>query len=473
MSEIIKCDRCGYSTNRTSNLYRHLTKKNKCKPILSDISIDDLLNKLDKPKNDISEVDGNKIYKCQYCYSIYYHTSSRYRHELTCNKKDYLNEIKNINSKYSGIINELIKNGLTNNLIQNTNNGIINNITNPIINNFNGDFYITNLDEFNSRMLNDNSKHILNIGSYLVDKFLEDKCKVLTECIQECKKDALTDFNYSIVTRICKVILESDNPLTKNMFMDNSDDSHAYINLNGRFYWIHLNDLVELFCIHIPEVIKKLVKYKDTLDEMDADDKDFVKFELTRFLSLTLDERKKEIIDLLTKHLLENKKLIEDFLQKAIPIDELKKLKPTDKFIFTIREKKLAEIEFRKLNSRSDDLKPKRLRQLKTYDSVINTNNDLDFYSDTDSDFENDELIDGIDINIDSDNREYIFYKDNKYIRRSYATIKYWFDFDNYKGFLCKSSKIEILSYDKLKKKIENKLGDNFPEFMAKDNSCF
>jgi hypothetical protein len=473
MSEIINCERCGYSTNRTSNLYRHLSKKNKCKPLLSDISTDELINKLDRSKNDISEVDGNKIFKCQYCNSIYYHTSSRYRHELNCNKKDLLNEIKNINNKYTGIINELIKNGLANTLIQNTNNGIINNITNPTINNYNGDFYITNLDEFNAKMLNDNSKHILNIGSYLVDKFIEDKCKVLTECIQECKKEALTEFNYSIVTKICKVILESDNPLTKNMFMDNSDDSHAYINLNGRFYWIHLNDLVELFCIHIPEVIKKLVKYKDTLDEMDPDDKDFVKFELSRFLSLTLDERKKEIIDLLTKHLLENKKLIEDFLQKAIPIDELKKLKPSDKFIFTIREKKLAEIEFRKLNSRSDDLKPKRLRQLKTYETIVNndSNGNLDFYSE--SDYDNDELINNLDIYIDDDNKEFIIYKGNKYTKRSYATITYWFDFDNYKGFLCNSSHIQLLPFDKLKKKIENKLGDTFPELMSKENSCF
>ena len=100
------------------------------------------------------------------------------------------------------------------------------------------------------------------------------------------------------------------------------------------------------------------------------DYKDFVKFELERFLSLTLEERRNEIIDLLTKHLIENKKLIEDFLQKAIAIDELDKLKPDDKLVYSIRDAKLAELEFIKLGIRSKELKHKRLRNIKMYSEI-------------------------------------------------------------------------------------------------------
>ncbi len=375
---MFKCKRCNYEANRKSNLIRHLESKTICKAINSDISREELI--LEIPKNSKSIIDekGNKVYCCKYCKKQFNILQSKSRHEQKCGHKESFIKL-NIMEKE---IEKLKQPSVVNQI----NNGTIVNMTNPIINNFNGDFYITNIDEFNAKLLKENSNHLLNIGTYMVDKFLEDKCKYFIDCVQECKKEALSNYNFTIVTHICKILLESNNPLTKNMFMDKSDDNHAYINLKGRFYWIHLNDLVELFCIHIPEVIKKLVQYKDRLDEMDRDDKDFVKFELDRFLSLTLDERKNEIIDLLTKHLIENKKLIEDFMQKAIPIEELQQLKPDDKFIFNIRDEKMARLEFQKLGIRSKELKTKRIRQIKKYiaisddDSNYSSSNEQDEY---------------------------------------------------------------------------------------------
>ncbi len=354
------CKRCGFDFDTVSNLVRHLKKINICKALFSDKDRNELISELPKySKSKILE-DGTKVYLCKYCGKEFNLNPSKSRHEKNCNNKETYNKLEIINKKLDKLIE-------TPQILNQINNGTIVNMTNPTINNYNGDFYITNIDEFNAKLLKENSNHLLNIGTYMVDNFLEDKCKYFIDCVQECKKEALSNYNFTIVTHICKVLLESNNPLTKNMFMDKSDDNHAYINLKGRFYWIHLNDLVELFCVHIPEVIKKLVQYKDRLDEMDRDDKDFVKFELDRFLSLTLDERKNEIIDLLTKHLIENKKLIEDFMQKAIPIEELQQLKPDDKFIFNIRDEKIARLEYQKLGIRSKELKIKRLRQIKTY----------------------------------------------------------------------------------------------------------
>ena len=38
------CHRCGYNTNKKSNIIQHLNRKKICKPILSDISIEDIKN---------------------------------------------------------------------------------------------------------------------------------------------------------------------------------------------------------------------------------------------------------------------------------------------------------------------------------------------------------------------------------------------------------------------------------------------
>lgn len=362
----IICERCHHETTDLSNMYRHLKRKNPCKPLFSDILPLDIINKLKKTDRAVIDYKGDKVYKCKYCEKIYTSRSSRCTHQHNCPAKPFFNKMQELIKENKELSNIKLQPQVLNQI----NNGTIVNMTNPIINNNNNTFYITNIDEFNAKILSENSNHLLNIGTYMVDNFLDDKCKYFIDCVQECKKEALSNYNFTIVTHICKVLLESNNPLTKNMFMDKSDDNHAYINLKGRFYWISLNDLVELFCVHIPEVIKKLVKYKDTLDEMDKDDKDFVKFELERFLSLTLDERKNEIIDLLTKHLIENRKLIEDFMQKAIPIEELQQLKPDDKFIFNIRDEKIARLEFQKLGIRSKELKIKRIKEIKNYEPV-------------------------------------------------------------------------------------------------------
>ena len=39
------CFRCGYTTNRLQNFKRHLSRKNICKPRLSDLSISEVYNK--------------------------------------------------------------------------------------------------------------------------------------------------------------------------------------------------------------------------------------------------------------------------------------------------------------------------------------------------------------------------------------------------------------------------------------------
>ena len=45
-----ECQRCGYNTTLRGNIKQHLNRKNICKPILDNISIEDIKN----PKTDHS-----------------------------------------------------------------------------------------------------------------------------------------------------------------------------------------------------------------------------------------------------------------------------------------------------------------------------------------------------------------------------------------------------------------------------------
>ena len=53
------CHRCGYNTNKKSNINQHLNRKKICKPILSDISIEDIKNHYNLETSVTSKITSN------------------------------------------------------------------------------------------------------------------------------------------------------------------------------------------------------------------------------------------------------------------------------------------------------------------------------------------------------------------------------------------------------------------------------
>ena len=143
---LYKCRRCGYGVDHKHNYIKHLNRKNVCKPVLENISIETLRNEFSNSVNvcvnpsvnivnpsvntvNISEpsvnvcvnpsvntvnisdenvtnssIDDNN-YACIYCNKIFTYRQSRYRHQKTCKKKDIsldnnLSLIKNYNENY-------------------------------------------------------------------------------------------------------------------------------------------------------------------------------------------------------------------------------------------------------------------------------------------------------------------------------------------------------------------------------------
>lgn len=98
------CKRCGYETAHKQNLLSHLRRKNPCKAVLEDISIDILIS------NEKSKNDEEKRFGCQYCSKKFTCCSNKSRHESICRLK---NKPDNVVVNIQQNIQQIQQNNLT------------------------------------------------------------------------------------------------------------------------------------------------------------------------------------------------------------------------------------------------------------------------------------------------------------------------------------------------------------------------
>ena len=188
------CHRCGYVASQRINLKHHLNRKKMCRPILGDISIEDIkkhynleikklnpnepkMNKFE-PKMNPNEPKMTPInyneYECIYCNKCYSTNSHMRRHEKTCKvkkdneKKD--NEIKELKEMVEKLLVNSDGNTITNN---NTNNNSNNNTNsnNTIHNTIN----INNYGEEDTKYIT--SDYILNLLKFKPAKAIPELIK--------------------------------------------------------------------------------------------------------------------------------------------------------------------------------------------------------------------------------------------------------------------------------------------------------
>ena len=183
------CHRCGYNTNKKSNIIQHLNRKKICKPILGDISIEEIKkhynfeikemtqNDPKMTQNDpkmtpndpkMTPNDPKQKYKCIYCNKCYSKNCHLRRHEKTCKKKQETEELViSQNDKIMKMekeIEELKKKSTTTNNITNNNNNTINN--NIHINNYGEE----NLKHLRSKDFKDIICSMYNAVPQLIEK---------------------------------------------------------------------------------------------------------------------------------------------------------------------------------------------------------------------------------------------------------------------------------------------------------------
>ena len=95
---MLSCERCGYETELKCNLMNHLNRKKECKTLLTDISRENLIDKLK-----FKEYNENASH-CTYCDKKFNTKSSMYRHLNICKKKPNDKEkIKNLEERLKNL----------------------------------------------------------------------------------------------------------------------------------------------------------------------------------------------------------------------------------------------------------------------------------------------------------------------------------------------------------------------------------
>ena len=123
-----KCERCHYVAKQKGDIKKHLQRKYPCKAIHSDVSVEELLEKLNKPK------DG---FACNKCNKIFKTSQGKYQHQKRCKqelivfeeKKNDIEEIQELKNELK-LMKELFIDKMKNNNITNNNNIETQNITN-------------------------------------------------------------------------------------------------------------------------------------------------------------------------------------------------------------------------------------------------------------------------------------------------------------------------------------------------------
>ena len=193
------CHRCGYNTNKKSNIIQHLNRKKICKPILGDISIEEIKKHYNFEIKEISQNVTNcypnvtncypnvtncypnvtpmlsknekvdKKNECPFCFKLFSTRHGKSRHLKTCKKKKETEALViSQNDKIMKMEKEIEelkkKSTTTNNITNNNNNNTINN--NIHINNYGEE----NLKHLRSKDFKDIICSMYNAVPQLIEK---------------------------------------------------------------------------------------------------------------------------------------------------------------------------------------------------------------------------------------------------------------------------------------------------------------
>ena len=267
------CHRCGYNTNKRSNLIQHLNRIKICNPILGDISINEIkkhynfeiklnLQNTTKIPQNTTKIPQNttKNNQCKYCNKVLSRYDSLNRHIKICKKKQECElliekeeEIKQMKLE----IEQLKTKSVT---INNTTNNI-NNSKNIIINNY-GD---------------ENIKHIKS----------EDFASLLNGI-------------YNAVPKLIeKIHFDPNYPENQNIKYTNKKMPYLKIMKNNKWQLVNkkneLFDLIDNKCYLLKE------KYYKILEKNKYNITDFQRNQIEAFIDKYNEDDKRVMIDLIER----------------------------------------------------------------------------------------------------------------------------------------------------------------------------
>lgn len=216
MNGTYECKRCGYTSKFKCSLIKHFQRKVACEPLLSDISIEELLN-------EYAKVPLATGYGCEFCGKFFQNPQGKYQHKLRCREK---NKPEQKIGALEAKIEELQKIILTHPPIVTT----INNTTNN--NNIQQNNITINLKSFGC----ENISHIESDKQFLTNCLLQRDIKSLIESIH-CDKDHPENHNVRI--KSLKQELMETNVDGKWIITDKEETLDELINKGYRVLRFH------------------------------------------------------------------------------------------------------------------------------------------------------------------------------------------------------------------------------------------
>jgi len=259
------CNRCGYSTNQITHFKNHLKRKNICKPILEDISIEqicflydfDILNFSLQITPNNSKITPKSLQitpkslqntiistitelQCEFCFKTFSRKDNLTKHLKICkikknNEKKTDNQLCLMKNEISNLKEELSK---TKQIIT-TNNKICNNNSN---NTQNINIHINNLGEENIKHIDYNFYNNILKGIYgAVPKLVE------------------------------KIHFDKEHPENQNIKLTNKKEPYIKIRKNNKWKLAdrktEVLDLIDSKCFLLSEKYKKLLENNHSLSE--------------------------------------------------------------------------------------------------------------------------------------------------------------------------------------------------------------
>ena len=228
-----KCIRCGYITTKRCNFKDHINRKNICKPILEDISIENLKicyntdRTQNNPKITQSATQNNPNepikYICDYCNKVFNRNWHKTRHLKICKKKNKSNILTlNENKEIQNIKKELEELKQSKNITNNTNNTNNNTNTNTI----------------------NNNNTINNTQNIIINNYGEENIKYLKS---KDFKYLLSNVSDAIPKLIKYIHFNDEHPENHNIKYTNKDGSYFEIMKDNK--WILVSKDTEILNI--------------------------------------------------------------------------------------------------------------------------------------------------------------------------------------------------------------------------------
>lgn len=205
------CKRCGYNTDRLSNLKIHLKSKHGCNDTLGcGLSEETLLSGLHDRNSDR---DQGK-YLCGYCGTHYKTVTGRNRHQSKCNANDEINKLRAEVTKLKAE-NEILKGNppITHHNTINTTNNITDNSVN----------------------INTITVVLRNFGDEDIEHVKND-----TDFLDRCLKELPT----AVRNVVEKIYYDKDHPENKTILMKSLKANHVMIHQDGAWKLRHISETI-------------------------------------------------------------------------------------------------------------------------------------------------------------------------------------------------------------------------------------